>query len=63
MTPQCIGIEAFFRGRSYYYFNRRIYTMLVTFPDGSQRNYEDTATALDIANSISPRLGKATLAC
>ena len=37
--------------------------MLVTFPDGSQRNYEDTATALDIANSISPRLGKATLAC
>ena len=37
--------------------------MLVTFPDGSQRTYEDTATALDIANSISPRLGKATLAC
>ncbi|MCL2672532.1 MAG: threonine--tRNA ligase [Clostridiales bacterium] len=35
--------------------------MNITFPDGSVRVYASGATALDIANDISPRLAKATL--
>ena len=34
--------------------------MIITFPDGSQREYQNGSTALDIAASISPRLAKAT---
>ena len=37
--------------------------MIITFPDGSKREYQNGSTALDIANSISPRLAKATLGC
>ena len=37
--------------------------MIVTFPDGSSRTFDDAATPMDIAASISPRLAKATLAC
>ena len=37
--------------------------MIITFPDGSQREYQNGSTALDIAASISPRLAKATLGC
>ena len=37
--------------------------MIITFPDGSKREYENGKSALDIAASISPRLAKATLAC
>lgn len=37
--------------------------MIITFPDGSQREYQNGMTALDIAASISPRLAKATLGC
>jgi len=36
--------------------------MNITFPDGSVKQYEDGMTALQIAESISPRLKKATLA-
>jgi threonyl-tRNA synthetase len=35
--------------------------MKITFPDGSVREYADGVSALDIAESISPRLKKATL--
>ncbi|HPK14740.1 MAG TPA: threonine--tRNA ligase [Clostridia bacterium] len=34
----------------------------ITFPDGSQREFEQGVTALDVAAAISPRLKKATLA-
>ena len=37
--------------------------MIITFPDGSQWEYQNGSTALDIAASISPRLAKATLGC
>ena len=37
--------------------------MIITFPDGSKREYENGTSALDIAASISPRLAKATLGC
>ncbi|MBO4406975.1 MAG: threonine--tRNA ligase [Clostridia bacterium] len=37
--------------------------MIITFPDGSRREYEDGLTPLEIAASISPRLAKATLSC
>ncbi len=37
--------------------------MIITFPDGSRREFEDGATPLEIAASISPRLAKATLSC
>ena len=37
--------------------------MIITFPDGSRREFEDGATPLKIAASISPRLAKATLSC
>ena len=37
--------------------------MIITFPDGSKREYQNGSTALDIAASISPRLLKATLGC
>ncbi len=37
--------------------------MIITFPDGSKREYQNGSTALDIAASISPRLAKATLGC
>ncbi len=37
--------------------------MFITFPDGSQREFQDGLTGLDIANEISPRLRKATLSC
>ena len=37
--------------------------MIITFPDGSKREYQNGMTALDIAASISPRLAKATLGC
>ncbi len=36
--------------------------MNITLPDGSVKEYQDGATALEIAESISPRLRKATLA-
>ena len=36
--------------------------MNITIPDGSVKQYEDGMTALQIAESISPRLRKATLA-
>ncbi|HMM31724.1 MAG TPA: threonine--tRNA ligase [Clostridia bacterium] len=36
--------------------------MKITFPDGSAREYAEGVSALDIAESISPRLRKATLA-
>ena len=34
----------------------------ITFPDNSVRSYEAGVTAIDIANSIGPRLGKETIA-
>ena len=34
--------------------------MKITLPDGSVKEYDDGITALDIAQSISPRLRKAT---
>ena len=37
--------------------------MFITFPDGSRREYADGTTPLAIAESISPRLAKATLSC
>ena len=37
--------------------------MFITFPDGSCREYADGTTPLAIAESISPRLAKATLSC
>ena len=37
--------------------------MFITFPDGSRREYADGMTPLAIAESISPRLAKATLSC
>ena len=37
--------------------------MFITFPDGSRREYTDGTTPLAIAESISPRLAKATLSC
>ena len=36
--------------------------MNITFPDGSVKQFEDGMTALQIAETISPRLKKATLA-
>ena len=36
--------------------------MKITFPDGTVKEYQDGMTALEIAESISPRLKKATLA-
>ncbi len=35
----------------------------ITFPDGSQREFEKGVSALDVAGAISQRLKKATLAC
>lgn len=37
--------------------------MILTFPDGSKREYADGTTPLAVAESISPRLAKATLSC
>ena len=37
--------------------------MIITFPDGSQREFQDGMTGLEIAAAISPRLAKATLSC
>ena len=37
--------------------------MIITFPDGSQRKFQDGMTGLEIAAAISPRLAKATLSC
>ena len=37
--------------------------MIITFPDGSKREFENGMTALDIAGAISNGLKKATLAC
>ncbi len=37
--------------------------MKITFPDGSQREYRDGMTGLEIAGEISSRLKKATLSC
>ncbi|MDO4543216.1 MAG: threonine--tRNA ligase [Clostridia bacterium] len=37
--------------------------MNITFPDGNVRTYENGMSGFDIANSISPRLAKATLCC
>lgn len=37
--------------------------MNIQFPDGSVRAFENGQNGLDIANSISPRLAKATLCC
>jgi len=35
--------------------------MIITFPDGAQREFKDGSTGLEIARAISPRLEKATL--
>ena len=37
--------------------------MLITFPDGAQREFADGMTGSEIAAAISPRLAKATLSC
>ena len=37
--------------------------MFITFPDGSRRAFDDGVTPLAVAESISPRLAKATLSC
>ena len=37
--------------------------MLITFPDGAQREFADGMTGLEIAAAISPHLAKATLSC
>ena len=37
--------------------------MIITFPDGSNREYPDGISPLSIAESISPRLAKAALSC
>ena len=37
--------------------------MLITFPDGAQREFADGMTGLEIAAAISPRLARATLSC
>ena len=37
--------------------------MLITFPDGAQREFTDGMTGSEIAAAISPRLAKATLSC
>ena len=37
--------------------------MIITFPDGSSREFQDGMTGLEIAAAISPRLAKATLSC
>lgn len=37
--------------------------MLITFPDGAQREFFDGMTGVEIAAAISPRLAKATLSC
>ncbi len=37
--------------------------MIITFPDGGKREFQDGMTGLDIAAAISPRLAKATLSC
>jgi threonyl-tRNA synthetase len=37
--------------------------MVITFPDGSKKEFPDGATGLDIAESISPRLAKAAYSC
>ena len=37
--------------------------MIVTFPDGGQREFPEGSTGLEIARAISPRLEKATLSC
>ena len=37
--------------------------MLITFPDGAQREFTDGMTGLEIAAAISPRLARATLSC
>ena len=34
----------------------------ITFPDNSVKSYEAGVTAIDIANSIGPRLAKETIA-
>ena len=37
--------------------------MIITFPDGGKREFQDGMTGLEIAAAISPRLAKATLSC
>ena len=37
--------------------------MIITFPDGNQREFADGLTGLQIANEISPGLARATLSC
>ena len=37
--------------------------MIITFPDGSKREFENGMSALDIAGAISNGLKKATLCC
>ncbi len=37
--------------------------MLITFPDGAQREFADGMTGSEIAAAISPRLARATLSC
>ncbi|MEZ4629043.1 MAG: threonine--tRNA ligase, partial [Eubacteriales bacterium] len=37
--------------------------MIITFPDGSKRDFADGMTGIEIAHEISPRLAKATLSC
>ena len=37
--------------------------MLITFPDGAQREFADGMTGVEIAAAVSPRLAKATLSC
>ena len=35
---------------------------LITLPDGSQRQFEQAVTVMDVASDIGPGLAKATLA-
>ena len=37
--------------------------MKITFPDGSIREFNEGISAFDVAEAISPRLRKATIAC
>lgn len=37
--------------------------MIITFPDGGQREFQDGMTGAEIAAAISQRLGKATISC
>ena len=43
--------------------NKEDFTMKITFPDGSVREFNEGVSAFDVAESIGSRLRKATIAC